>query len=78
MSTQGGLPSKTPKTVAPVGMGRKVMVCESLLSAAAVCAFEGFMNKQQKTVATTIKVSFLMTIFFIFNLAYLLSILFNV
>src|SRR6266542_413596 len=55
ISRQGHLPSKTPKTDGPFGMGWKVMVCESLLSTVAVCAFEKFTNTQ-KAVVNTIEI----------------------
>jgi hypothetical protein len=52
---QGGRPSNTPKTEGPFGMGRKVIVFDSLLSAAAVWAFKKPIGKEQKAVISAIK-----------------------
>src|SRR5687768_16219958 len=64
ISRQGGLPSKTAKTEGPFGIGRKVIVCESLLSAAAVCAFERFTNNEQKAVTDTARIVFIIFSFY--------------
>ena len=56
---QGGLPSKMPSTDGPLGIGRKVIDCEGLLSPDAVCAFEVFTSNEEKAETSTTKECFI-------------------